>query len=55
MYRIVTGIDKLEKVNTMKMDLGQRTRKHKCQFHKLDRATTKEKRKIHCITFWGSK
>ena len=43
MYRIVTEIDKLDKDNIIKMDLGERTRGHKFKLCK-NRAITREKR-----------
>ena len=43
MYRTLTKIDKLDKDNIGKMDLGERTRGHKFKFCK-NRAITREKR-----------
>ena len=62
MYRIVTEIDKLDKDNIIKMDLGERTRGHKFKLCK-NRAITREKRHTlgsramndwkRCQTMWS--
>ena len=47
MYRIVTEIDKLDQDNIVKMDLGERTRRHKFKLCNIRTEPRQERKEIH--------
>ena len=47
MYRIVTEINKLDQDNIVKMDLGERTRRHKFKLCNIRTEPRQERKEIH--------